>query len=125
VRLPKDDAANRPPNSIDWKQVKHLSFLEVSYNITMRLSGTSYMIFDLLFYEIVVIHIMLEHLEQCAETIDASDEESEKIISGDINFREMTKRMRMKYDKYYGTPEKMNPLVYIALIFDPRYKLVS
>jgi len=29
----------------------------------------------------------------------------------------------MKYDKYYGTPEKMNPLVYIATIFDPRYNL--
>ena len=25
--------------------------------------------------------------------------------------------------KYYSTPEKMNPLVYIAPIFDPRYKL--
>jgi len=33
--------------------------------------------------------------------------------------------MRIKYDKYYGTPEKMNPLVYIAFIFDPRYKLVG
>ena len=41
------------------------------------------------------------------------------------NFREMAKRMRMKYDKYYGTPDKMNPLVYIATIFDPRYKLVG
>ena len=33
--------------------------------------------------------------------------------------------MMMKYDKYYGTPEKMNPLVYIAPIFNPRYKLVG
>ena len=41
------------------------------------------------------------------------------------NFREMAKRMRMKYDKYYGAPDKMNALVYIAAIFDPRYKLVG
>jgi len=31
----------------------------------------------------------------------------------------------MKYDKYYGTPEKLNPLMYIAPIFDPKYKLVG
>jgi len=31
--------------------------------------------------------------------------------------------MRIKYDKYYDTLEKMNPLVYISPIFDPRYKL--
>ena len=37
----------------------------------------------------------------------------------------MAKRMRVKYDKYYGTSEKMNPLVYIATIFDPRYKSVG
>jgi len=37
----------------------------------------------------------------------------------------MAKRMWMKYAKYYGMPEKMNPLVYIALIFDPRYKLAG
>ena len=37
----------------------------------------------------------------------------------------MAKRMRMKYDKYYGTPEKINPLVHIAPIFDSRYKLAG
>ena len=36
----------------------------------------------------------------------------------------MAKKITIKYDKYYGTPKKMNPLVYIAPIFDPRYKLV-
>ena len=37
----------------------------------------------------------------------------------------MVKKMRMKYAQYYGTPEKMNLLVYIAPIFDPRYKLAG
>ena len=62
------------------------------------------------------------------ETIDANDEESEEIEeigSRVTNFKEMAKRMRMKCDKYYGEPEKMNPLVYIAPIFDPRYKLLG
>ena len=31
----------------------------------------------------------------------------------------------MKDDEYYRAPKKMNLLVYIAPIFDPRYKLVG
>jgi len=76
----------------------------------------------------VVSHTILKCLAQVVKTIDTNDEESEEIenIGSTItNFEEMAKRMGMKYDKYYGTPEKMNPLVYIASIFDPRYNLVG
>jgi len=129
VELPKDDEANRPPNSDDWKQVKHLLvFLEVFYNVTLRLSGTSDVTSNLLFFEIVAIHSMLRNLEEVVNTIDANHEEGvgiEEMEYSVTNFIEMAKRMRMKYDKYYGTPDKMNPLVYIAPIFDPRYKLVD
>ena len=86
------------------------------------------MAFNLVFFEIVAIHTMLEHLEQGVETIDVIDDESdeiEEIGSRVTNFKEMVRRMRMKYDKYYGTPEKINHLVYIAPIFDSRYKLVG
>ena len=67
-------------------------------------------------------------LEQVVETIDDNDERNKGIQdSGSIvtNLKEMAKRMWMKYAKYYGMPEKMNPLVYIALIFDTRYKLAG
>jgi len=60
------------------------------------------------------------------ETIDANDEEGEEIKeigSRVTSFKEMAKGMRIKYDKYYGTLEKMNHLVYITSTFDPRYKL--
>ena len=83
---------------------------------------------NLLFFEIVVIYDMLNQLEQVVETIDANDEESEEIEeigSRVTSFKEMAKRIRMKYDKYYGTLEKTNPLVYMAPIFDPRYKLAG
>jgi len=41
VDLAKDDEADRPHNSNDWKQVKYLVvFLEVFYNFTLHLSGT-------------------------------------------------------------------------------------
>ena len=76
VELLKDDEADRPPNSDDWKQVKHLLvFLEVFYNVTLHLSGTSYVTSNLLFFEIVAIHSMLRNLEEVADTIDANDEE--------------------------------------------------
>ena len=121
--LSKDDDADRPPNSNDWRQVQHLSvFLEVFYNVTLRLSGTLYVTSNLLFFEIVAIHTMLKNLEEVVEIIDVNDEEDESTVT---NFKEMAKKMRMKYDKYYGTPEKMNLLVYIAPIFDPRYKLAG
>ena len=128
VELAKDDDGDRPPNSSTWKQVEHSVVLEVFYNVTLRLSGTSHVKFNMLFFEIVAIHTMLKHLQQFVKTIDANDDESveiEVIGSKVTNFTEMAKRMRMKYDKYYGTPEKMNSLVYIARIIDPRYKLAG
>ncbi|KAF7844465.1 zinc finger BED domain-containing protein RICESLEEPER 2-like [Senna tora] len=35
---------------------------------------------------------------------------------------EMTKKMKLKYDKYWGRPENMNPLLVIGVVLDPRYK---
>ena len=81
VDLAKDDDVDRPPNYNDWKQVKHyLVFLEVFYNVHLRLSGSLYVTSNILFFEIVIIHTMLKHLEQIVETIDANDEESEEKI---------------------------------------------
>ena len=99
MELLKDDEADRPPNSDDWKQVKHLLvFLEVFYNVTLRLSGTSYVTSNLLFFEIVAIHSMLTNLEEVVDTIDPNDEEDVVLEGMDYsvtNFREMAKRMRM------------------------------
>ena len=82
---------------------------------------------NLLFFEIVAIHTMSKYLEQVIESIDANDEKSDEIkeIGSKVtNFTKIDKRMRIKYDEYYRVHEKMNPWVYIAPIFDPRYKLV-
>jgi len=41
VNLAKDNDADKPPNSNNWKQVKQLLvFLELFYNVTLCLSGT-------------------------------------------------------------------------------------
>jgi len=71
---------------------------------------------------------MLKHLMKIIDTSDANDEESMKIEdigSRVTNFKEMTKRMSVKYTKYYETSEKMSTLVYTTPIFDLIYKLVD
>jgi len=129
VDLAKDSEADRSPNSNDWKRVKHLLvFFEVFYNVTLHLSGSLYVAFNMLFFEIVAIHTMLKYLEQVVETIDTNDDENKRTEdSGSTitNFKEMARRMTMKYAKYCGTSKKMNLLVYIAPIFNPRYKLAG
>jgi len=50
----------------------------------------------------VAIHTILKHLEQVVKTIDVNDQDSdeiEDIASRVTNFKEMAKKMRMKYDK--------------------------
>ncbi|XP_070040363.1 zinc finger BED domain-containing protein DAYSLEEPER-like [Nicotiana tomentosiformis] len=37
----------------------------------------------------------------------------------------MTKKMKEKFDKYWGDPVKMNKIIFISCILDPRYKLES
>ena len=105
-----------------------LAFVEVFYNVALRLSNTVYVTSNLLFLSIVVILTMFKHLEQGVVTIDANDEDSEEIeeIRPRVtHFKEMTKRMRMKYANYFDTPEKMNLLVHIAPTFDPRYNIAG
>ncbi|KAL0440026.1 UNVERIFIED_CONTAM: putative AC transposase [Sesamum latifolium] len=47
-------------------------------------------------------------------------------ISGafnDVELNEMTRKMKEKYDKYWGSIEKINITLYYAVIFNPRHKL--
>ncbi|XP_075102001.1 zinc finger BED domain-containing protein RICESLEEPER 2-like [Nicotiana tabacum] len=37
----------------------------------------------------------------------------------------MAKKMKEKFDKYWGDPGKMNKIIFISCILDPRYKLES
>jgi hypothetical protein len=32
--------------------------------------------------------------------------------------------LKIKYDKYWGDFEKINPLLFVASVFDPRYKMI-
>jgi len=43
--------------------------------------------------------------------------------SDDDMLSTMAFRMKLKYDKYWGDFEKINPLLFIASVLDPRYKM--
>ena len=77
--------------------------------MTLRLSGTSSVISNLLFFKIVAIRSILRNLEEVIDTIDANDEgvEIEEMEYNVTSFTEMAKRMTMKYDKYYGVISTM------------------
>lgn len=42
---------------------------------------------------------------------------------GDLDIISMTSKMKEKYNKYWGEGNKINMLVYLAVIFDPRCKM--
>ena len=37
--------------------------------------------------------------------------------------KNMATKMESKFDKYWGKGDKMNPLLYVAVVLDPRKKL--
>jgi len=35
----------------------------------------------------------------------------------------MATKMKSKYDKYWGDPDNINPMLFLAVVLDPRFKL--
>ena len=44
-------------------------------------------------------------------------------LSDDLYVRNMGATMKQKFDKYWGDPDKMNNLIFIASVLDPREKV--
>ncbi|KAG2709415.1 hypothetical protein I3760_05G238000 [Carya illinoinensis] len=96
------------PDTHDWTSVGHfVRFLQVFYDMTMRISGSAYTTANLFFSELSELHYHLQ--EGCTGSCG--------LLSG------MAMRMQAKYDKYWGDVEKINRLLFVAVILDPRYKL--
>ncbi|XP_048502686.2 zinc finger BED domain-containing protein RICESLEEPER 2-like [Beta vulgaris subsp. vulgaris] len=96
------------PTYDDWSNVKRFSeFLQAFYDLTLRVSGSLYVTSNLFFHELVNVALLLKELE--------SSEDFEMCV--------IASKMKEKYDKYWGDVEKMNMLIFIAVVLDPRYKL--
>lgn len=97
------------PNNEDWDNAKcFVKFLKLFFEITKKVSGSTYVTSSTYF------------MEHC------------KILGGfntwmgchkdDPILANMATKMTAKYSKYWGDVAKMNMLVFIAVIFDPRRK---
>lgn len=98
-----------PPNSDDWENANvFVLFLKSFYDITLKFSGSMYVTSNLYFHEMCSIHSDLTSL------IESSD---------DLVLSKMATSMKNKYDKYWGSIDRLNNLLLISVILDPRYKL--
>ncbi|XP_031115772.1 zinc finger BED domain-containing protein RICESLEEPER 1-like [Ipomoea triloba] len=91
---------------LDWFDVKSLTLLKSFYDMTMRISGYLYVISSTIFNEISYLSCMLDDMI-------GADSGSEIAMGS---------QMKIKFEKYWGDPEKMNCLIFFVIVLDPRDK---
>ncbi|XP_062093497.1 zinc finger BED domain-containing protein RICESLEEPER 2-like [Humulus lupulus] len=97
-----------PPTSSDWEIVTiFVKFLSTFYEVTLKFSGTLHVTSNNFYHEICEIHTQLSDLA----------------CSSDPLLSTMAASMKRKYDKYWGSAENINPMLFFAVVLDPRYKL--
>ena len=96
------------PTFEDWDVIRRMVDMLVHfYELTVRISGSLYVTANVFYHEISTVNCLLR----------------DWMFSDDVDVRSMGQKMKEKYDKYWGDPTKMNKLIYVAVIVDPRYKL--
>ncbi|KAH0672222.1 hypothetical protein KY284_023309 [Solanum tuberosum] len=94
--------------SADWKNVRSMvKFLETCYVLTLKVSGSNYVTSNTHFVEIAELNLILK-----------------EVMENEYgNLKEMAKNMNEKFKKYWGEPHKMNKIIFISSVLDPRNKL--
>ncbi|KAL0536304.1 hypothetical protein IC582_025248 [Cucumis melo] len=107
----KEDRGNkrlRPPSASDWLAASvFIRFLKGFYETTTKISGSSYVTYNVGYKEINKVQFVLEKWSN----------NNNSVLSL------MTMNMKTKFDKYWGSLEKMNKLMFVAMVIDHRYKL--
>ncbi|CAN1317424.1 Putative AC transposase [Linum perenne] len=101
-----------PPRVEDWISIRNLTkYIKFFYDLTLVASGSSYVISHLFVREMGKVFFHSHQME-------ASEDEAT---------RNMASRMSKKLGKYWskkdGRNDRLNRLVYIALVLDPRHKM--
>ena len=101
--------SNGPPRFLDWENVRLFTkFLGMFYEAILRFFGSLFVTTNVYFHELVSLQDQLDQL--CNGTDDPS-------------LKGMAQRMKLKYDKYWGSVDRINPMLFVALVVDRRYKL--
>ncbi|KAL3536597.1 hypothetical protein ACH5RR_005058 [Cinchona calisaya] len=104
----RDSRIRGLPSEFDWDYACNLlPFLKVFYDTTLRLSGSLYVTGNPYMVEIYAIGFFLIRL----------------MAGSDENLAAMASRMKKKHDKYWANVDKINVLLFIAVVLDPRFKL--
>ena len=80
-----------------------VKFFMVFYDVTTKISGSLYVTSNSYFHELWGIQ---ELLTQWSTNVNS-------VLSN------MSSNMKVKYDKYWGSVERINKLIFIAAILDP------
>ena len=92
----------------NWACVRRLcTFLKKFYNLIVKVSRCSYITSNNCFNYICSVY--------------ASSKDWQ--LNPNVKLNSMAKRMKDKYNKYWGNMEKMNMLLYIASFLDPKKKI--
>ncbi|XP_050211744.2 zinc finger BED domain-containing protein RICESLEEPER 2-like [Mercurialis annua] len=104
----RSDMIESIPNFFDWEIVKKFATcMSYFYVTTLRISGSLYVTSNMHFQEICDLSIMLD----------------EMLVNEDIKIVQMGRKMREKFNKYWGDPQKMNVLIFFSHVFDPTNKM--
>ncbi|XP_062085714.1 zinc finger BED domain-containing protein RICESLEEPER 1-like [Humulus lupulus] len=97
-----------PPTSSDWESATiFVKFLSTFYEVTLKFSGTLHVTSNNFYHEICEIHTQLSDLASSSDPLLST----------------MAASMKRKYDKYWGSAENINPMLFLAVVLNPRYKL--
>ncbi|CAI8610764.1 unnamed protein product [Vicia faba] len=96
------------PTKDDWKHINLIiPFLKLFYDATVHISGSSYLTSNIYMFEVLGIGKSIVDMCACE----------------DEHLRSSSQKMKKKYDKYWRSHEKLNMMLLIALVFDPRRKV--
>ncbi|XP_070035978.1 zinc finger BED domain-containing protein RICESLEEPER 2-like [Nicotiana tomentosiformis] len=105
--LCEDGSSAGPFESDDWVNVRNvIAFLARFHELTKKISGSRYVTCNFHFEDVSELYC---HLKMY-------------LISEDEHLRKMAERMQEKFKKYWDEPEKMNKIIFIASVLDPRNK---
>jgi hypothetical protein len=108
--LLEEDESNHfvAPSSIDWENARiFVKFLKSFYDATLKFSTSKNVTSNSYFIQFCIIQNTL----------------NDGICSDNPILSSVSSDMKAKYDKYWETVERINLLLYLAFVLDPRSKL--
>ncbi|XP_022870954.1 zinc finger BED domain-containing protein RICESLEEPER 2-like [Olea europaea var. sylvestris] len=97
-----------PPTSYDWEKArKFAKFLRTFYDVTLKFSASLNVTSNIYFQEVCKIKQILKKM----------GDKQDYLLSSIAN------NMKIKFDKNWDNVDKMNKILIVAVVLDPRYKL--